>query len=139
MAPFLRQAVVDTHPTDVLTRPDFRSRLVAITNQPSLAGDIDSELVQATLYEPDGAGTFTPQDLLTPADLRWPTNVTALSHLALLTPPDDPYYGSDTLLPPLHLHGEYGVSAISDFYALRLRYNPFYPLLAERMVELLGE
>lgn len=139
LAPFLRQAVVDTHPTDVLTRPDFRSRLVAMTNQPSLAGDIDSELVNATLYEPDGTGTFTPQELLTPPDLRWPTNVTALSHLALLTPPDDPYYGSDTLLPPLHLHGEYGVSAISDFYALRQRYNPFFALLAERMVALLDE
>lgn len=139
LAPFLRQAVIDTHPTDLLTRPDFRSRFIAITNQPSLAGDIDTELVKATLYLPDGAGAFTPQELVTPAELRWPTNVTALSHIALLTAPDDPYYGTDALLPLLHLHGEYGVSAISDFYALRLRYNPFFALLAERVVALLNE
>jgi hypothetical protein len=139
LAPFLRQAVIDTHPTDLLTRPDFRSRLVAITNQPSLAGDIDTELVKATLYLPDGAGAFTPQELVTPAELRWPTNVTALSHIALLTAPDDRHAGTDALLPLLHLHGEYGVSAISDFYALRLRYNPFFALLAERVVALLNE
>ena len=139
LAPFMNQSVVDTTPTDVLTHPNFRSRLIAITNQPSPAGDRHTELLNATLYQPNEAGTFIPQELATPPDLRWPTHVTALSHISLLIAPDDPYYGIDTQLPPLHLHGEYGVSAISDFYALRQRYNPFFGLLTEQIVALLEE
>ena len=139
LAPFLRQAVIDPHPTDVLTRPGFRSRLIAITNQPSLTGDIHTELVKATLYLPDGAGTFTPQELVTPPELRWPANVTALAHPVMVIAPEDPYYGADALLPVLNLYGESGVSAINDFTALRLHYNPFFALLTERVVALLNE
>lgn len=142
LAPFFLPDVVDRHPTDVLNRPDFRSRLVVMTNQPSPAGEIDSELVKATLYLPDptaSTGSFTSQDLVMPPELRWATGVTALSHLAILTPPEDPYYGTEPQLPVLHLRGENGVSALYEFNALRLRYNPFFVWLAERVVVVLDE
>jgi alpha-beta hydrolase superfamily lysophospholipase len=71
-----------------------------------------------------------------PLDLKWPRDNFSLSHFALPFPENDPVYGAlgDTSKPKLplghlNLRGESGVLKISDALLLRLRHNPFYPLL----------
>lgn len=76
-----------------------------------------------------------------PLALEWPRGVYSLSHLALPVPVGDRIYGvgSDdddptTLhLGSLELRGERGVFGIPMDQLMRLRYNPFFPYLRERI------
>lgn len=77
-------------------------------------------------------------------DMAWPRDVFSLAHAALPFTQDDPLYGpnKDGELPlPLGdmiLRGEAGVLRITDGQMLRLRHNPFYPYMEERIVGWLG-
>ena len=73
---------------------------------------------------------------------QWPSGIFSLSHVALPFPPDDPLYGSGPPRNPEHiflgtqaLQGERDVLKISGDYLLRLRYNPFYSYLEQRVLE----
>jgi hypothetical protein len=66
----------------------------------------------------------------------------SLSHIALPFPPDDPLYGqrrpekADTIfLGQMAIQGERGLLRFSSDWLLRLRYNPFYDFLENRVVE----
>jgi alpha-beta hydrolase superfamily lysophospholipase len=81
-----------------------------------------------------------------PLGLKWPKDNFSLSHFALPFPEDDPVYGAlgDTSKPKLplghlNLRGESGVLRISDGLLLRLRHNPFYPLLESHTMEWLNQ
>ena len=76
--------------------------------------------------------------------LEWPRDVFSLSHVALPFPPDDPLYGnwergSDTgmRLGSLALRGERGVLHVSGDDMLRMRWNPFYAFMEERILSFL--
>ena len=77
-------------------------------------------------------------------DLQWPSGLFSLSHSSIPFPADDPLYGANpegTLPLPLgalELRGESGVLRISDGQILRLRHNPFYPYLEERVIDWLA-
>jgi len=73
--------------------------------------------------------------------LNWPENVYSLSHVALPFPPDDPLYGIEAVgsaarlqLGDLALRGERGVLQVPASEMLRLRSNPFYSLLEEKIL-----
>jgi len=75
--------------------------------------------------------------------LAWPAGVYSLAHVALPFPADDPFYGnglspeiekSDFQIGNIVLRGEKGVLQISPLDQLRLRWNPFYGWLEERVV-----
>ncbi len=73
-------------------------------------------------------------------ELSWPIDIYSLSHVALPFPENDPVYGGnpDNAFDVIHLggialRGERGVLDIPASDMLRLRWNPFYPYLAERM------
>jgi len=76
----------------------------------------------------------------TPTGLEWPRYVFSLSHVALPFPPDDPVYG---LNPPAtksliylgrpELLGERGLLAVSPTVLMRLRCNPFFPYVEQRL------
>jgi alpha-beta hydrolase superfamily lysophospholipase len=75
-----------------------------------------------------------------PLDLEWPRTVFSLSHVALPFAPDDPLYGyaaaqdrSHVQLGRLEVRGENGVLAIPTWMLIRLRSNPFYSYLSERV------
>jgi hypothetical protein len=75
---------------------------------------------------------------------QWPAGVHSLSHIALPFPVDDPLYGvSDDVASPgialskITLHGERGVINIPAPEMLRLKYNPFYPYLEQRVLTFL--
>lgn len=75
--------------------------------------------------------------------LRWPRGVYSLSHVALPFPADDPLYGSQQSLldfaPLLDSSmvklGERGLLAIPVAQFNRLRYNPFFDYLLQRVDE----
>ena len=69
-----------------------------------------------------------------------------MSHIALPFPPDDPLYGryapadrNVLFLGQQAMHGERGVLKISPNYLLRLRHNPFYDYLQQRVVDWLAK
>lgn len=77
--------------------------------------------------------------------LVWPRGLFSLAHAALPFPGDDPLYGPnpDGELPlplgDLTLRGESGVLRISDGQMLRLRHNPFYDYMEDRIAGWLAE
>jgi hypothetical protein len=77
-----------------------------------------------------------------PTGLAWPDNVYSLGHLAIPTPVDDPMYGlaprtsPDGLALPLGRgapSGESGALAVATGHFARIRSNPFFPVIVERI------
>ncbi|MBX3734360.1 MAG: alpha/beta fold hydrolase [Verrucomicrobiae bacterium] len=73
---------------------------------------------------------------------RWPPGLMSLSHVALPIPPWDPVYGDGSGAEPgrmqlgdLALRGENGLLLVPPGAQLRLRYNPFYSILEDRVVK----
>lgn len=72
--------------------------------------------------------------------LAWPAATFSLSHVALPFPPDDPLYGAQ---PPvekdrpwlgrLAAQGERGVAAVPATVLLRIRHNPLFSYMADRI------
>ncbi len=82
---------------------------------------------------------------VTPLGLDWPNDLFSLGHIAIPFPPDDPLYGGESTpnadrihIGRVALRGERGVLAISPGDMLRIRWNPFFPYLAERVLEFTG-
>ncbi|MCK5359869.1 MAG: alpha/beta hydrolase, partial [Gammaproteobacteria bacterium] len=75
--------------------------------------------------------------------ISWPTSVYSLSHVALPFPATDSLYGSEPDdLYKLHIgllspRGERGVLSIHANDLQRLRYNPFYAYLQQRLEKFL--
>ena len=65
----------------------------------------------------------------------------SLSHIAPPFPPDDPLYGRHDpgkdriFLGEVSIRGERGLLQLSPGWLIRLRYNPFYDYLEQRVVE----
>jgi alpha-beta hydrolase superfamily lysophospholipase len=81
-----------------------------------------------------------------PLNLTWPRGVISLSHVALPVPPNDPLYGqrqysADNVLNlgQLDIQGERGLLKFPSSWLLRLRYNPFYDFLENRVIEWMDE
>jgi len=80
-----------------------------------------------------------------PYDLTWPPGVISLSHVALPIAPDDALYGSQApadgafFLGDLAVLGERGLLALPADWLLRMRYNPFYSVLEQRVLEWFAE
>ena len=77
-------------------------------------------------------------------NLKWPEHVYSLSHVALPFPADDPIYGGDVSadspglqLGNLAMRGERNTLQIPASTMLRLRWNPFYDFMENRMLEFL--
>ncbi|MGI9326361.1 MAG: alpha/beta hydrolase [Pseudomonadales bacterium] len=78
-------------------------------------------------------------------ELRWPARTYSLSHVAVPFPSNDPIYGavpdpdSDGIfLGNVAFRGESDLLAVSATSQLRLRHNPFFPYLEQRLIEFLG-
>ena len=72
-------------------------------------------------------------------DLRWPSGVFSLSHVAIPFRSDDPIYGVGTSqrqpfpFGRIEPRGENGVLTVPITLLMRLRYNPFFSYLDERV------
>jgi alpha-beta hydrolase superfamily lysophospholipase len=135
-----------------LLRPEqglLASRLLADARQPfavtvlTNAGPDSQALVARRRAA--GSDTVTTEAL----NLAWPGGIFSLSHVALPFRPDDPIYGGpegraaggDALitLGDITLLGERGLLQIPDGFFLRLRYNPFFSYVEERVRRFLKE
>ena len=74
--------------------------------------------------------------------LSWPMGIISLSHVALPFPPNDPLYGrhfpanpDNYFLGDIALKGERGLLKLPGDWLLRMRYNPFYNLVENRVLE----
>jgi len=77
----------------------------------------------------------------TDINLSWPSGLFSLGHLALSLPEQDPLYGKGQYkdnprvqLGHLAFRGERGMLTISASAMLRIRWNPFYPYLEQRII-----
>ena len=95
------------------------------------------------------AAYAVPTDSIEPRFVRnlhaWPRDVYSLSHVSLPFPPDDPLYGGPgsardgTLhLGNLALRGEHEVLHVSAADIMRLRWNPFFDYVEERVLDFTG-
>lgn len=78
----------------------------------------------------------------TELDLSWPNDLYSLSHVSLHIPADDPLYGASSSdkddelnLGGIAWRGELGALHVSAADMLRLRWNPFYPYVSQRILE----
>jgi hypothetical protein len=111
-----------------LKKKDLPYRLSVLTNKDSPSGQLqvqtrdgDSWLVEST-------------------DLWWPKGVVSLSHVAIPFPDNDAVYGmgdskSDVSLGSLNLKAEPSDLLIPVSLFVRCRYNPFYRLMENRVIE----
>lgn len=84
------------------------------------------------------------ESVVTALDLEWPPGFYSLSHVALPFPPDDPIYGFSPGPDPgwgvqlgvLEPRGERGLLNIPAGQFNRLRSNPFFPYVEQRIIEL---
>jgi len=101
----------------------------------NLSGSQD--VVARTRCAPEGC--WSSEDL----NLAWPQNVYSLSHVAIPFAPTDPMYGSDAAtayvedmrLGALQPRGERQVLLVPVEQLTRLRYNPFFSYLEQRVIE----
>jgi alpha-beta hydrolase superfamily lysophospholipase len=77
--------------------------------------------------------------------LVWPEGIHSLAHVSLPFPKSDPLNGTDSFAenPGVHLgnialRGERGVLRVAAADMLRLRWNPFYPFIEERISDFVG-
>jgi alpha-beta hydrolase superfamily lysophospholipase len=75
----------------------------------------------------------------------WPRGILSLSHIALPFPPDDPLYGRENpgregqvFLGLVTIQGERGLLRFPSDWLIRLRHNPFYDYLEQRVVDWLA-
>ena len=114
-------------------RADLPYRLTIIANRTPQA----SALAQRTTAPRSG------DTQVAPLDMAWPRGVYSLSHVAVPFAPDDPVYGANgaasrvyTGLPlgNMQPRGETGYLTVPVRQLMRLRYNPFFSYVEQRVV-----
>jgi alpha-beta hydrolase superfamily lysophospholipase len=117
--------------TALQQNPGKTFTLTLLTNQSAAS----HQIMSSTLRE--GTDETVNKNL----ELSWPGDVYSLSHVALPFPDDDPLYGlnytpdgSALHLGALDFRGERGVLLVPAAEMLRLRSNPFYPYLEEKIL-----
>ncbi len=87
-------------------------------------------------------GSILPEER--PIGLSWPRGIFSLSHVAVPFPADDPIYGVGTSQQEpfpfgnIEARGENGVLTVPITLLMRLRYNPFFSYLDEKVVEFIS-
>lgn len=127
---------MDTGPRDVITalldKQILTYGLALVSNE-----TVDSQQVAVHQRTPESS-----QKTVTRLNLAWPAGVYSLSHVALPFAPDDPLYGGNYTgrrlgiqLGNVVLRGEQGVLSIDPAGLLRLRWNPFYDYMEQRVLQ----
>lgn len=119
-----------------LLKQDLPFTFTLITNRE----DGSSDVVERRYPQgdgPSGKRGLAPRTL----GLQWPPSVYSLSHVAIPFAPDDPIYGNTP--PPggdamtigmLEPRGERGILQVPVSQLMRLRYNPFYAYIEQRVL-----
>ncbi len=122
----------DAQLNQLQSRTDLPYRLTVISN---LTADTRSVAARSQAAH-GGVATSTP------LGLEWPLNVYSLSHVAIPFAPDDPIYGDGSAarsdyaglrLGDLNPRGETNVLTVSLSQLMRLRHNPFFAYVEQRI------
>ncbi len=116
--------------------PSLPFRLTIVGNRP------DGSAVAAAYVREAGARETSEHDL----PLEWPRGVFSVGHVSLPFPPDDPVYGLDAPtggelnfnLGAVPARGEEGALLVPLGTFARLRSNPFFAVIRDRVVESLA-
>ena len=132
--------------TRALLRTDYRRLLNGLEQQADLPYRLtvisnENEKSQAVIEKTKAPGSGNIS--ITPLGLRWPQGLYSLSHVAIPFTLDDPIYGQrdpNAPGPGMNLgsfepRGERGVLRVSINQLMRLRYNPFFAYIEQRIVE----
>jgi len=132
LVPFLKDA--DRGPLErIFARSDLPYRLTLITN---VAGNTE-RVARRTKASRSSAVNSTA------LGMAWPRGVYSLSHVAIPFAPDDPVYGADENagvaygglpLGRLQARGETHLLIAPISRLMRLRYNPFFEYMAQRVI-----
>ena len=133
------ESVLDSRPRDLiaslLKARDLTYLLTVVTNEsPSSRKAVVNRIDPAR-----------GRKIVSPLCLKWPRGVYSLSLIALPFAPDDPLYGgADARRSPgiqlgnLALRGEHGLLRVRAADLLRLRWNPFYDYLEQRVLRFMA-
>lgn len=130
-------------------KTDPAKRLRSLIDRPTtpfrmtVIGNMDESTVALERWS-RAAGADEPE--ITALDLAWPKGIYSLAHVAVPFPPDDPIYGIEPdrdhafgiPLGTLEPRGERGILIVSGDAFLRLRSNPFFSYIEQRLVEITG-
>jgi len=124
---------------------DFFSEIAPLNYDVTILRNADpSNLDISVARLPAGENQFVS----TNPELEWPLGVYSLSHIAFPFPDFDPLYGngksaksSDAglVLGAITPRGELGVLSLSPAFFMRTRYNPFFVIQAQHMIDWLGD
>ncbi|MFZ9024671.1 MAG: alpha/beta hydrolase, partial [Anaerohalosphaeraceae bacterium] len=111
--------------------------LAILTNK-----DPDSKEIIARIHD-ENATTMNE----VPLNMSWPDGIYSLSHLAIPFPMDDPLYGTDSVKPhsrhiqlgSINMRGERNVLRIPEKDLMRLRCNPFWDYITDRIKKVIAE
>ena len=128
--PFLRHDPIESI-TALMSHPELDFGVSLLSNEST-----DSLRLIETNKNPDNTKHIRK------LDLAWPRGVYSLSHVAMPFPTSDSLYGSEPDDKGLHIgllspRGERGVLNVHASDILRLRYNPFYSYLQQRIEDFL--
>ena len=137
--------VNSSHNMQQFIRPSFRATLEQLESHPSrgytltIVRNQPGERFGVEAVSQVAGGANTGRRLL---DLAWPLQVYSMTHVAIPFPPDDPIYGAG-LKPPLALgnitpRGERGVLRVPVDQFMRLRHNPFFPYMIEKIEDFIS-
>jgi alpha-beta hydrolase superfamily lysophospholipase len=131
-------ATVDTPLDRLESSGDLNYRLTVVSNVTSNSRSVAAHSRAAHSTETES----------TPSNLEWPQNVYSLSHVAIPFAPDDPIYGDGSVvseayhglrLGALQPRGETSVLTVSLSQAMRLRHNPFFAYVEQRIRAMIDE
>ena len=137
LAGFLPSAQ-ETALDELLARSDLPYRLTVIGN----VSDASEQLTERTK---------APRTAVTDINdlgVAWPQHVYSLAHVSIPFPPDDPVYGTRGARPDVYQglplgalqpRGETNLLAAPMHQLMRLRHNPFFSYMEERILETLNE
>jgi alpha-beta hydrolase superfamily lysophospholipase len=118
------------------------ARLIADASLPFGLTLITNENTESSTLVGRRKAPFSTKTSTEPLNFTWPKGMISLSHIALPFPPDDPLYGqrppekADTIfLGQMAIQGERGLLRFSSEWLLRLRHNPFYEFLENRVLD----
>jgi len=127
-------------------RTDPAKRLTSLTDRYStpyrLTVIMNADETTGALEEWTRAAGAT-EAVVTPLELKWPRGFYSLSHVAVPFAPDDPIYGVlpnpdqrfGIQLGSLEPRGERGLLSVPADHFNRLRSNPFFPYIEQRLID----
>lgn len=119
--------------------PGMQSRVLLVTNRPSPEGKAEPtpRVYRLARGAPGAPAALEPQ-LDMPVE-PWPEYAYALSHVCIPISPDDKAYGAKAPLGGLNVKGENNVLLMSSASFARIRYNPFFAVVRQRIERALAE